>query len=142
MPELSKQRLIELAEAKLADAQFLLAHGRAENAYYLAGYAVELLLKARLSSRFQADTIPDPGWLREKNIFTHDLKQLLKVALLEGDLKHWCDAHSQFEARWNIVFEWAESSRYYAHDQRDAEALIDAIDDPQHGVFQWLKSKL
>jgi len=40
MPDLSKGRLIELAEAKLADAKFLLADGRSGNAYYLAGYAV------------------------------------------------------------------------------------------------------
>jgi hypothetical protein len=42
MAEIDKARLIELAEAKLEDAKLLLSAGRAANAYYLAGYAVEL----------------------------------------------------------------------------------------------------
>jgi HEPN domain-containing protein len=46
MAEIDKARLIELAEAKLEDAKLLLGAGRAANACYLAGYAVELMLKA------------------------------------------------------------------------------------------------
>jgi HEPN domain-containing protein len=53
MAEIDKARLIELAEAKLEDAKLLLSAGRADNAYYLAGYAVELMLKAILSGRFR-----------------------------------------------------------------------------------------
>jgi hypothetical protein len=37
MAELSKQGLIELADAKLADAKLLLESGKSANAYYLAG---------------------------------------------------------------------------------------------------------
>ncbi len=140
MPDLSKNELIQLAETKPADARFLLENGRPANAYYLAGYAVELLLKAAISSRFQADTIPDPKWL--KDIFTHDLEKLIKLALLDGDLRRTSDADNEFKGRWDIVFEWKEDTRYYAQTQPDAEALIAAIDDPAHGVFQWLKARL
>jgi HEPN domain-containing protein len=59
MAEIDKARLIELAEAKLADAKLLLSAGRGANAYYLAGYAVELMLKAILSGRFRENTLPD-----------------------------------------------------------------------------------
>jgi hypothetical protein len=140
VPDLSKDDLIALAEAKLADAKFLLASDRPANAYYLAGYAVELLLKARISARFQADTIPDPGWL--KDIFTHNLEKLVKLALLDDDLRLSADADDQFKARWDIVSEWKEDTRYYARRQEDAKTLIEAIDDPAHGVFQWLKARL
>jgi HEPN domain-containing protein len=140
MSDLSKRRLIELAEAKLADAKLLLADGRSGNAYYLAGYAVELLLKALLSSRFRADTIPDPIWL--KDVFTHNLERLLKLAQLDDDLKQRSDVDDEFKGRWDIVLEWNETSRYYVREQRDAEALIEAIDDPQYGAFQWLKERL
>jgi HEPN domain-containing protein len=50
MAEISKAQLVDLAENKLADAKLLLEAGRGENAYYLAGYAVELMLKAILST--------------------------------------------------------------------------------------------
>ena len=95
MPDLSKQQLIELAEAKLADAKFLRDGTRYGSAYYLAGYAVELLLKAVISSRFQTDTIPDPGWL--KDIFTHNLEKLAKLALLDDDLKLKNDSDAEFK---------------------------------------------
>ena len=140
MPDLSKRQLIELAEGKLADAKFLLSDDRPGNAYYLAGYAVELLLKAAISSRFQADTIPDPSWLRD--VFQHNLERLAKLALLDEDLKRSSDGDDEFKGRWDIVLEWNEASRYYIRERRDAVALIAAIDDPKHGVFQWLKTRL
>jgi hypothetical protein len=140
VPDLSKQHLLDLAAEKLSDAKLLQSNDRPGNAYYLAGYAIELLLKAAISSRFQANTIPDPSWLRD--VFSHNLERLAKVALLEDGVKRASDANAEFKARWDIVLEWKETSRYYARTQRDADALIAAIDDPKHGVFQWLIARL
>ena len=98
MSNLSKKRLLEMAEAKLADARFLLSDSRSSNAYYLAGYSVELVLKAVLSSRFQADTIPSRELVRE--IFTHDLSKLLGLANLRQNLADKKDADPEFWARW------------------------------------------
>jgi hypothetical protein len=140
MPDLSKQQLLDLAAARLSDAKLLQNNDRHGNAYYLAGYAIELLLKAAISSRFQADTIPDPTWLRD--VFSHNLDSLAKLALLEQDIRRASDTDAEFKARWDIVLEWKETSRYYGRTKRDADALIAAIDDPKHGVFQWLKARL
>jgi len=140
MADLTRAELIQLADEKLDDARMLLRESRPGNAYYLAGYAVELLLKAAISTRFQANTIPDPGWA--KDIFTHSLEKLVKLALLDNELKAYGDTHDQFKGRWDIVLEWKEDSRYYIREQSDAEALIAAIDDPIHGVFQWLRERL
>jgi len=130
MPDLPRDRLVELAEEKLADAKFLLDSSRASNAYYLAGYAVELLLKAAISSRFHANTIPDPSWLRD--IFQHDLEKLTKLALPDSEVQRSSDADDEFKGSWNIVLEWKETSRYYVRDKSDAETLVKAIDDPKH----------
>jgi HEPN domain-containing protein len=138
--ELSKSRLIELADAKLEDARFLLSHDRPGNAYYLAGYAVELLFKAVLSSRFRADTIPSRELVRE--IFTHDLTKLLNLADLRQDLADLQDADPQFRGRWEVVLRWKESSRYETRDTNEAAELLDAIDDSRHGVLRWLKTML
>jgi HEPN domain-containing protein len=138
--DLSKSRLIELADAKLEDARFLLSHGRPGNAYYLTGYAVELLFKAVLSSRFRTDTIPSRELVRE--IFTHDLTKLLNLADLRQDLADLQDADPQFRGRWEVVLRWKESSRYESRDTNEAAELLDAIDDSQHGVLRWLKTML
>jgi HEPN domain-containing protein len=56
---LTKNDLETLAQIRLDDATFLLAHGRASSVYYLAGYAIELSLKACISKLLRADAIPD-----------------------------------------------------------------------------------
>jgi HEPN domain-containing protein len=140
MVDLSKQRLVEIADEKLEDAKLLLSQGRAGNAYYLAGYAVELLLKAVLSSRFRADTLPDPTWLRD--VFTHNLERLLKLSLLDEEVRRKADVDDEFKAKWAIVLEWNESTRYYIREQRDAIALVEAIDGQQNGIYPWLKERL
>ena len=139
MADLSKQRLIELADEKLSDAKLLLASDRPANAYYLAGYAVELMLKAALSSRFQAHVLADPSWSKE--VFTHDLGKLAKLALLDDGLKTNLDDPA-FRASWEFVLEWSEKSRYEPRERHDAERLIQAIDHPHHGVLQWLRARL
>src|SRR2546425_6322368 len=110
MAELSKQELVDLAEAKLADAKLLLRTGRGGNAYYLAGYAIELMLKAILSSRFRADTLPDPEW--STKVFTHNFEKLVDLALLKEELKESADSNPGFFAGWQIMLQWKESSRY------------------------------
>jgi HEPN domain-containing protein len=85
MAEINKARLIELAEAKLEDAKLLLSTGRAANAYYLAGYSVELMLKTIVSARFRTDTLPDRAVSTQ--VFVHDLRKLIGLALLEVALK-------------------------------------------------------
>lgn len=91
MAEIDKARLIELAEAKLVDARLLLGAGRAANAYYLAGYAVELMLKAIVSARFRTDTLPDRAVSTQ--VFVHDLRKLINLASgcrVEGSRKSRC----------------------------------------------------
>jgi HEPN domain-containing protein len=109
MAEIGKYRLVELAEAKLLDAKLLLEAGRAGIAYYVAGYAIELLLKAILSGQFKADTLPDRSLL--KDVFTHDFVKLVKLCHLDDDLKARQKIDAEFLAYWEIVLQWDEGSR-------------------------------
>jgi HEPN domain-containing protein len=140
MAEIDKARLIELAEAKLEDAKLLLGAGRAANAYYLAGYAVELMLKAIVSARFRTDTLPDRAVSTQ--VFVHDLRKLISLALLEVALKEREKADAGFQARLQIVLRWTEESRYGQYGVDEATALIDAVDNPEYGVLAWLRSRL
>jgi HEPN domain-containing protein len=140
MAEIDKARLIELAEAKLGDAKLLLNAGRADNAYYLAGYAVELMLKAIVSARFRTDTLPDRAVSTQ--VFVHDLRKLISLALLEVALKEREERDSGFRARLQIVLRWTEESRYGSYGANEALALIDAVENLEHGVLPWLRSRL
>jgi hypothetical protein len=140
MPDLTKQHLIELAESKLEDAKRLLAAGGSGNAYYLAGYAVELMLKAILSTKIRAETLPGPELMRD--LFTHDFRRLVRLAELADALKSRSDADPVFFAKWEIVLQWSEGSRYDVRGSEAAKELVDAIEDPNHGVLQWLKRQL
>ena len=140
MAEIRKDQLVELSDAKLHDAKLLRNAGRSDNAYYLAGYAVELMLKAILSSQFKTDTLPDKTLL--KDIFIHDLAKLVRLSHLEDDLKARKDIDADFEGYWQIVLDWNEASRYGAQGLEKVNDLIEAIENPEHGVLPWLRSKL
>jgi AbiV family abortive infection protein len=66
------------AQAKLDDAIILLQNGRYSNAYYLAGYAVEIGLKACIAARITAETIPDKEFI--KGILNHQFTRLVGLA--------------------------------------------------------------
>lgn len=127
-----------LAQAKIDDALLLLANGRVSNAYYLAGYAVEIGLKACVAAQLPAETIPDRALIRD--IFKHDFKTLIGLAGLAGTLKQRQDEDGGFAANWALVLQWSPECRYELSDPMSARLLIDAIRDPQSGVLPWIKT--
>jgi HEPN domain-containing protein len=135
MAEIQKARLVELSDAKLQDAKLLLQAGSGGNAYYLAGYAVELMLKAILSSQFKADTLPDKTLLNEA--FTHNFSQLVKLCHLKDDLQARQNADAEFRGLWQIALSWKETSRYGEFNVDEAADLIEAI---EKGILPWLRS--
>ena len=44
-------------------------------------------------------------------------------------------------AAWGIASKWTEASRYELWDSISAASLIEAIQDPSNGVFQWVKAR-
>lgn len=140
MSELSKARLVELAAEKLAAAEALAARYFWTDAYYLAGYAVELLLKARIAGRFKADTIPDPKTV--KGIYIHDLTALVTQAGLDNELRARKADRPAFAENWAITARWTEQARYGMIEARQAQALLKALRDPDDGAVTWLLSSI
>ena len=60
----------QLAEERLAEARALLKAGHPSGAYYLAGYAVECALKAKIAMQFRANEIPDRSLVNKA--YDHD----------------------------------------------------------------------
>ena len=134
---LTKNDLEKLAQIRLDDALFLLSANRSSSAYYIVGYAVELAFKACISKLIQPNAIPDLAFI--KVIYTHKFSELLSAAGLRPEFEEYIKMDSQFAANWAIANNWSEESRYEFWDPISAATMLQAIQDPNHGVFQWLK---
>jgi len=121
----------------LKDALFLFAANRSSSAYYLAGYAVELALKACIAKLIQPNVIPDKAFIHA--IYTHKLDSLLSTAGLRPQFDQNIKSDTQFAAYWVITNNWNEESRYEFWDPISAATLLDAVNEQNHGVFQWVK---
>lgn len=135
---LKRQELEALSIAKLEDATLLFENGRWSNAYYLAGYAVELALKACAARQFIAEAIPPKGLVND--LHSHNLPRLISLAGLQRELSHRQDADEDFAINWGLVAEWRPEARYQAYDRSSADYLLHAIKSDAHGVLQWIRT--
>jgi AbiV family abortive infection protein len=130
----TKAEFQEMAEQRLAEAKALLDQGKWNGAYYLAGYAVELALKACIIKTLLAtDAFPDKDF--SKNCYTHVVKKLVVLATVDGALKTATDADPDLQTNWALAQDWSEEKRYHRIDKTEAEALYTAITDGAHGVL-------
>lgn len=127
---------VRLAELRLEEAKVLLANGQPSGAYYLAGYAVECALKAKIAGGFRENEIPDLK--RVRSIYTHDLSGLLELAGLKKALDEERDHNSRLYARWMVIKTWSESARYSVWTELDASAMLAALEGDD-GLLRWLQ---
>jgi HEPN domain-containing protein len=125
---------------RVADAKVLLTGKRWGAAYYLAGYAVECALKACvIAYLMRTDQFPERKY--SEQCWTHGLTQLVGLAGLKADLAAALAADPDLLARWDVVKDWREASRYARTPRIRAEELYDAITDKKHGVLPWIKAR-
>ena len=134
----TKAEFQELAADRLVEAKALLDLGKWDGAYYLAGYAVELALKACIIKMLMTtDAFPDKEF--SKNCYTHGVEKLVGLAKLEGPRKSAMDVDAELKSNWGLARDWSEQKRYHRIAKNEAEALYIAIADAAHGVFSWIK---
>jgi hypothetical protein len=80
---------------------------------------------------------PDLGTVRRSH--SHDLGDLVKLAGLDRLRVQEGALDPAFLVNWQTVKDWRADSRYSTWPQKSARDMILAIDDPQHGVLQWIK---
>ena len=115
----------------------LFAAGFPDGAYYLSGYAGECALKACIAKKTQRYDFPDKKGVDAS--YTHNLKDLIKVANLELARLEEARIDPDFRNNWDLVQQWSEHSRYRRHDLGMAEALLKAVNGRKHGVMPWIK---
>ena len=93
----------KLARERLSDARTLLSGHRYDGAYYMCGYAVEMVLKARICRTLKWSTF---GGEHVKSLKVHDLPFLLKFSGVEPRIT------SKYFAEWSKVQDWKVENRY------------------------------
>jgi len=93
-------------------------------------------LEACVARQTKQDDFPPKDAAR---LYTHDLPKLLDSAGLGMAFEQETGQDRIFKQNWSVVRDWTEETRYQSRGQRQAEEILAAIKDPQHGVLQWLR---
>lgn len=138
-----KSDIEKLAKTKLEDAAFLLADGRYDSAYYLAGYTIELLLKAKVCKTLNIDNFFDEKSLKSlkypQTFKIHDVNQLLLFSGMFQEFMVEISANPTFKLSWSIVSEWSEEARYtMGRSQTDAQNLVTPVKE----ISTWIEKRL
>lgn len=136
MARMNRLEFQSLAVERLADADALLKAGRHACAYYISGYAIECALKACIAKKTNQDDFPPREAAR---YYVHDIPKLLDSAGLGLAFEQEAEQDAIFGTNWGTVKDWSEETRYQNRGQGQAEEILAAINDPQHGVLQWLR---
>lgn len=141
----SRSDLQQLAESRLTEAKVLLANSLLDGAVYLAGYAVELALKARICKILDTDYPPR----NYNSFFTHKYNELMLLAGLSKEFDQRRSQDQDFGTNWSLLIGtgtqegWSESWRYRrigSISASEAQDFIHALEDSQSGILTWLKS--
>lgn len=134
----TRQELKNLAKLRLDEAQTLFAAGLYDGAAYLAGYVVEMALKARICRVLGVNEYPSGG--PYKPVYAvHNLEQLLFLAGLKPRMN---PGSAALFANWSIALPWTPERRYTApgsFSQQDALDILNAIRQPQNGILRWIR---
>ena len=105
---ISRQDLRKIARARLRDAEVLLANGRYDSAVYLCGYAIELMLKARICQTVNWTEFPETSkeFQPFQSFRTHNLVILLRLSGREQTVTN------SYLREWSVVATWDPEGRY------------------------------
>jgi HEPN domain-containing protein len=133
--------LKELAKTRLQEANLLYNRGLYDGSCYLAGYVLEMALKARICKVLDVADYPDTGEI-SRSFKTHNLIVLLRLAGLQRRLDTAIATNPNLLQSWSLIVEWTEEFRYSpigSSSQVRARAILSAVDDKKDGIFTWLK---
>ena len=130
----TRKELKELASLRRTEAQVLFDAELYDGARYLAGYVLEVALKARICRVLDFEEYPDSGELR-RLYATHDLDQLLKLSGLSRKLP--LQEKVLFDS-WSTAALWKPQRRYDVPGtakRTDVRDILNAIDE----VLRWIR---
>lgn len=150
----SPQEIRALAQLRLDDAGVLAENGRSDGAFYLAGYAVELTLKARLTEHLGLPGLFDPTAKKvpeeqfkdvdklRQLAQTHNLLLLLSLCGIKPAYHLQMRARKTFLKYQPLLESWNEGVRYQLPGSAtsiDAQSFLRFLQGPD-GFLQWIES--
>lgn len=101
--------LSKVAQDRLEDSKVLLKKSRYTGSVYMAGYAIELKLKSKITQCLNIKFPSSVSQARKEgqyHLMTHDLEELLKLSGEENKIK------SNYLAEWSFILNWSPELRY------------------------------
>jgi len=102
--------------------------------FYLALTALKACICARTN---QFDFYVHPRVASKA--WSHEFGKLIEVSGLEEEFRAARQSDRVLDVNWKTVEDWSEDSRYEPRGQREAEDLLVAVSDPDHGVLSCIK---
>jgi HEPN domain-containing protein len=139
-----RQEFKQIAILRLTEAESLLNQNHYDGCCYLAGYCLEMALKAVICRRMEKDDFFDILKSESARSFKiHNLGELVILAGLQKKYEDLSSTNRNFESNWVVIkdqIRWSEQLRYQTgFTKSDAEDMLKAINDPQNGILKWLK---
>ena len=134
----------QIALLRLDEAETLLIQGKYDGCCYLAGYALELALKAVICNRMDNDSFFDILKSETARAFKiHNLSELVILAGLSKEYKKLEVDNPILSGNWEYIkndIKWSEQLRYQIGlTEIQAKTMITAINDPLNGILEWIK---
>lgn len=139
------REIVKISELRLKEANILFDNDCFDGSIYLAGYSVELLLKAKIAQLLDLDSLfVSVGKEKLKPFRIHKLTDLALYAGLHKQISEETD--ETFKEYWSLVYsQWSEDLRYSkcgTCSKTRAKNFIKAIEDNSNGIKKWIEEKL
>ncbi|MFN4247079.1 MAG: HEPN domain-containing protein [Flavipsychrobacter sp.] len=146
--------IIKLAWQRLEEADILFNNKMYDGAFYLAGYSVELMLKAKICLRLGIPNLFDETHAGtnqiqgiseiRKPLKTHNLFILLIFSGLKDKFDRDKASNKELAKANSLLFNcWDENARYkpcgHTKDQ-DVKKLITLLSDSTNGLLKWIEN--
>lgn len=145
------ERIRSIAEQRLKEAKVLEENDLDEGAFYLAGYVVELELKARCCEKLEIPNLFDFDDRENsamsgisdirKLLRTHNISMLLILCGLRKKFdERGAEDQTFFHAKSLLLSKWNEDCRYKLNfcEPTDARKLISGLEG-ENGIIQWIR---
>jgi len=132
-----------MAISKLEEAELLSNGGYNEGGFYLAGYAVELALKAKVCEHLDIPNLfYDSPFLKDLNLKTHNFNVLLLLTGKRNKFETALSKDVSLTKNWNIILtSWTPECRYNhckSIKKSAVSSLINAIGNKNNGILTWI----
>jgi hypothetical protein len=136
--------LKKLTQLRLREAKALYNNRLYDGSCYLAGYCIELALKAAICKRMGTPNFFETIRSETARAFKiHNIDELITLAGLRPKFDNQLVTNVHFGNNWSFIktsINWSEQLRYQVgKNQIEAQTMLMALTDAQNGILPWIK---